>query len=552
MIRQEVPDATLDDLRGHFLARARSDSVSILELCAGAAHAPRLDRMARLDEACCLLHRLSGTAGTFGLAEFGGEARELHLLAKSMAAEPGSDFAERLIGLSDGVREMARSLDAVLPAHEGGDHGGNVWDVDQAAKSAVLCVLGFDERTTARICQAFEGFGYATQTVTSVAEVAALLAIDKVVGVLVHLEHEIDAQLAALNRLRAMQESPAPVLAVCTRSDFSDYLAAARGGIDGYFVEPGDLPRIEARLAFLIENRRRQSTRVLLVDDDLDLLAAYKHILRADGMVVATSDKPGGVIELLAEFRPDVVLLDIEMPECTGPELAQVIRLHEEWMHVPILYMSAQSEGADKLLATRKAGEAFLSKPIDPRELVASICAHGRNARQMIETAARDTLTGLLKTSFINEMLDAELERAYRHGCSTCIAMIDLDNFKAVNDTHGHPVGDLVIRTLAGVLRQRLRVIDGVGRVGGEEFLVVLSDCTIEKACAVIEAMRERFAEIEFDGFSSRFRSSFSAGLAETVPGGSTRVELIALADRALYAAKSAGRNRSRVAPAVA
>lgn len=548
MTLADAHDDSMAELRVKFLSRARADVVSILELCDRAVDSPRSDAVIGLGEASRLLHRLAGTAGTFGLAELGLQARQLNALARVMVSEPQEEFAERLIGLSDGVKDMARSLDAVMPAPEPSEGKSSDPALQRPSGSPLLCVLGFDTASAARICQAFSGFGYFTRTVRSVAELSDVVAGEDVAAILVKLDQERDEQLAGLNRLRAMQESPAPVIAMCERSDFGDYLAAARAGIDGYFVDPPDLPRIEARVAFLIERRRSESMRVLLVDDDADLLAACKLILRENKMVVETAQEPAGVIELLSEFRPDVVLMDIDMPGCTGPELAQVIRLNEEWVHVPILYMSGQSEGADKLLATRKAGEAFLAKPIDPRELVASICAHGRNARQMIETASRDTLTGLLKGSFIHELLDSELERAQRQGLPTSVAMVDLDFFKSVNDLHGHLVGDLVIRTLAAVFRQRLRLVDGIGRVGGEEFLLVFSGCNAAEAISVLEGVRARFAEIEFDGSDGRFKSSFSAGIGEAGPGESTRTELITLADRALYAAKASGRNCIRIA----
>ena len=293
---------------------------------------------------------------------------------------------------------------------------------------------------------------------------------------------------------------------------------------------------------YLIERRRREGHRVMLVDDDGDLLEACAQILEAASMVVATASQPSEALALLPQFRPELVLMDIRMPQCTGPELAQIIRLNEEWVHVPIVYMSTQSEGADQLLATRKAGEAFISKPIDAKELIATVSANGRRARQMVDTASKDTLTGVLKHSFIKEHLASELERAHRAFGPTCAVMVDIDNFKNVNDVHGHLVGDVVIRALANLLRQRLRVIDGVGRLGGEEFLVVLSNCDTDEALSVADAVRERFAQIEFAG-KHVFHCTFSAGIAQA-DGTTSVAELLAEADRALYEAKETGRNR--------
>jgi diguanylate cyclase (GGDEF)-like protein len=340
-----------------------------------------------------------------------------------------------------------------------------------------------------------------------------------------------------------MRSDPVPSILITERSGFDDYLAAVRAGAEGYFVEPVDLPQLEARLYTLIESRQRAGLRVMLVDDDTDLLALCAHVLEADEMVVFREDTPAAALAGLEKFRPEVILLDVRMPECSGPELAQIIRLDERWMHVPIVYMSSQSDGDFQLLATRKAGEGFLAKPIDPKELVATVCSNGRHARHMIETTSKDSLTGLLRHSFIKDHLAAELERSQRLALTTCAVVVDIDSFKQVNDQHGHQVGDVVIRTLASLLRQRLRSIDGVGRLGGEEFLAVLSNCSCVEATALIDEIREHFASIEFAGRDGHFRSTFSAGIAQ--PGAHTSAgELLGQADRAMYRAKKLGRNR--------
>jgi diguanylate cyclase (GGDEF)-like protein len=162
----------------------------------------------------------------------------------------------------------------------------------------------------------------------------------------------------------------------------------------------------------------------------------------------------------------------------------------------------------------------------------------------MVETASKDTLTGLLKHSFIKEHLSAELERAHRQGHATCAAMVDIDHLKDVNDRHGHPAGDLVIRTLASLLRQRLRAVDGIGRMGGEEFLAVLSNCGAAEAASILDGIRRRFAQIEFAGQGGVFHVSFSAGIAETRGSTHGAGDVLASADRALYRAKAQGRNR--------
>lgn len=527
------PRPDLAPLREKFIARARDDARQILQLCRAAENGE--DDGPAVDAVGSLLHRLAGTAGTLGFHALGQQARRLGTLAALVNPKAAPLERQRSVLLA-AAEEFAQALDVTpdeaieappLPSVE--------------PDSPLVCIVSRDPGFSAQLEPGLRGFGYRTRVFADELELALLadgLQPAAVIARAAHGKRDIDQ----IRGVRAAQGDPAPILLVAPEADFTDYLAAVRAGAEGFFIDPLDLPALEARMHYLIERRRREGLRVMLVDDDTDLLEACAQILEAASMVVATASQPSEALALLPQFRPELILMDIRMPQCTGPELAQIIRLNEEWLHVPIVYMSTQSEGADQLLATRKAGEAFISKPIDAKELIATVSANGRRARQMVDTASKDTLTGVLKHSFIKEHLASELERAHRALGPTCAVMIDIDNFKNVNDVHGHLVGDVVIRALANLLRQRLRVIDGVGRLGGEEFLVVLSNCATDEALSVADGVRERFAQIEFAG-KHVFHCTFSAGVAEANSTASV-AELLAEADRALYEAKESGRNR--------
>jgi diguanylate cyclase (GGDEF)-like protein len=155
-----------------------------------------------------------------------------------------------------------------------------------------------------------------------------------------------------------------------------------------------------------------------------------------------------------------------------------------------------------------------------------------------------DSLTGLLNHARFKERLALELERARREGQELSLAIIDLDHFKGVNDTHGHLVGDRVIRGLARSLRKHLRRTDIIGRYGGEEFAALLPNTSPEQAAARLDKIRERFGATPFDGAHGRpFSVTYSAGIAGSGPHEGPEA-LISAADAALYAAKRAGRNR--------
>jgi diguanylate cyclase (GGDEF)-like protein len=193
--------------------------------------------------------------------------------------------------------------------------------------------------------------------------------------------------------------------------------------------------------------------------------------------------------------------------------------------------------------ALLKAGDDFVTKPISDNALVAAVFARAQRARLLSNALSRDSLTGLLKHADIKEQVAIELERALRSGNQASVVMLDIDHFKKVNDSYGHPAGDNVIRALANLLRQRLRRVDSLGRYGGEEFLAVLPECPPDQAQRIIDEIRQRFADLRFIVEGTEFAVTLSAGIACT-DAESSASELLERADRALYAAKEAGRDR--------
>jgi diguanylate cyclase (GGDEF)-like protein len=157
--------------------------------------------------------------------------------------------------------------------------------------------------------------------------------------------------------------------------------------------------------------------------------------------------------------------------------------------------------------------------------------------------ALHDGLTGLLNRRALDERLAREYERACRHGHPWAIALLDLDNFKGINDTHGHFVGDEVLKAVAQLCRRAVREVDSVARYGGEEFVVLFPESTAETAAAVCERLRRQVVEYRWEGLAPGLRVTLSGGLAAW-PELSSVQALLQAADRRLYRAKQLGRNR--------
>lgn len=188
-------------------------------------------------------------------------------------------------------------------------------------------------------------------------------------------------------------------------------------------------------------------------------------------------------------------------------------------------------------------GDDFLQKPIHDTHLVRAVHTRVRRFRRLSLLMTQDSLTGLRSHTVFKQTLDSLISYSVRKQKPLAVAMIDIDHFKTVNDTYGHPTDDSVIKNLSQMLSKRLRKSDLIARYGGEEFAVALADTTPAAACAVLNEIRLGFSEVLHSADQHTFQVTFSAGIAGAPPY--TDVEgIIDAADRALYKAKRTGRNQ--------
>jgi diguanylate cyclase (GGDEF)-like protein len=232
------------------------------------------------------------------------------------------------------------------------------------------------------------------------------------------------------------------------------------------------------------------------------------------------------------------------MPGIDGIELAQVIRQIDEYVSTPIVFLSSEEDFNKQIQARNFGGDDFLTKPIKAKHLSALVQSRLERLKTLRSFMVRDSLTGLYNHTSVRGRLAQEITRCDRQNSTLAVAMLDLDHFKEVNDTYGHPTGDTVLKSLARLLQQRLRHSDVVGRYGGEEFISILLDANKEDAYQVIDEIRQHFSKIQhYSSNQGVFTVTFSCGIA-TVPEFSTVHALIAAADQALYRAKANGRNQ--------
>jgi two-component system cell cycle response regulator len=294
--------------------------------------------------------------------------------------------------------------------------------------------------------------------------------------------------------------------------------------------------------------------RILIADDDAMSRTLLQATLKRLGHdVIAVADGTAAIAALLAPDGPRLAILDWMMPGADGLEVCREIRDNSE-AYVYIVLLTARDSAGDMVTGLEAGADDFLTKPFNAGELRARLRSGARvldllanllEAQEALKVQATvDHLTGLWNRRMIMEQLDRELNRARHEQRSLTVAMVDVDRFKSINDTHGHAVGDMVLRTTASALKSQLRQYDFVGRYGGEEFLVLLPGCDSIAGQQVGERIRACVASQPTVVGNGSIAVTVSVGLAVTAVAGFAPGALIEAADAALYRAKANGRNR--------
>jgi two-component system, cell cycle response regulator len=296
---------------------------------------------------------------------------------------------------------------------------------------------------------------------------------------------------------------------------------------------------------------------VLLVEDSAAIRALVRRMLVAGGHAVVEAAGGAAALMVCREQQPDVVLLDVEMPEMSGWDVLAAMKADPDLRDVPVVFLTGRSDTTDMVDGLRLGAHDYLRKPCEPTELLARVQAAARVKRLQDELRQRnedldrisrtDALTGLRNRRHVEEYLAKLTSLARRNLEPIAVLVIDIDHFKSVNDEHGHEAGDAVLREVAGRMQDSVRLEDMVGRWGGEEFLVVLPNTTDQGAAELAERLRQVVADTPCrlaDG--DAVQVTISVGCAASLIDDAGI--LVRSADAAMYEAKQTGRNRVVVA----
>jgi len=502
-------------------------------------------------------HSLKGTARTFGFRDI------------AQAAIVGSNAATRLLDEPESVRDGSWQqgiIDAInainaiclaAPTIDGLSqdklnkvenslliYESSPQSREEGSVLIYLCHEDPDERL--RFSSQLECFNYRTESFcTPTALMAATLTRRPEAIILdTHFPKGDVSGIEALARINREVIPSVPAIFLSTSGDFETRLGAVRAGGDAFILKPVSPLALLAALEKITRRDAMEPYRVLVVDDEQETADYHCILLQAAGIQPRHVSQPHKVLDVLIEFQPDLVLTDLYQPDCSGQDLARLIRQVPSYVGMPIVFLSSETDQQKQFSAMRAGVDGFLVKPVSSDELISAVIIRCERTRILRSLMDRDGLCGLYNHSTLSRALEQSSSLAVRRDTEICFVMIDIDHFKAVNDTYGHPVGDQVIVALARFIQQRVRHSDIAGRYGGEEFAVILHDTDLPHAWQLIEDIRIAFAAIRFSAPEGEFCCSFSAGIASSRDH-KTPTTLREAADQALYRAKRSGRNRT-------
>lgn len=409
-----------------------------------------------------------------------------------------------------------------------------------------ILLISQDKEFASSLDHQISHFGYAIQTVSDFPALSSAITEQATSAILVDMD-SITPVLGDMNladAVRNLRITSIPLIFLSVSNNQYVRLDAVRAGGIAFFPKPVDIISLVDKLDEQEVVKHGDPYRVLVVDDQVPVANYYQMVLRMAGMEAKVVSDSTQVLESLQEFHPDLILMDLYMPIVDGADLARVIRQMDEYVSIPIVFLSNEDDFNKRIEMMSLGSDDFLTKPIKATHMVEIVRSRLERLKTLRTYMVRDSLTGLLNHTSFRGILSQEVSRCSRQGTRIALAMIDVDNFKTVNDAYGHAVGDTVLKGLSRLLKQRLRKSDIIGRYGGEEFVVLFLDAGFDEAFTVLDELRLHFSEIEFRPVPEKVLSvTFSGGIA-TFPEFKTAKELSDAADAAMYQAKEAGRNR--------
>ena len=407
----------------------------------------------------------------------------------------------------------------------------------------LLLIIDPDRQLAEQLMNEAVNWGFQSAISTTLA--AAELKIDRDAPTVVLLDPDITHPTTDSLKLLAKltHQTPAvPVLVFTSHDRLTDRLEVAQLGGHSFLRKPSPVAQVLKAVAQAVQQAEAAKQRVMVVDDNPQILATLKGLLEPWGLSVTTLDDPQQFWETLESCSPDLLILEMNMPSLSGVELCQIVRNDSRWGSLPIVFLTTHPnvETIDRVYAV--GADDFVSKPIAGSELVSRVINRLERIELLRNAAEIDLLTKLSNRHKSTQDLHNYLQLAARQNLPLCLAVLDLDNLKAINERYGYSTGDMVMRQWGQLLRQTFRQNTVIARWEGDEFVVALFDTTKAEG---MQRLTQLLATLQRRQFvtpdRTQFRIAFSAGIAQYPDDGTDLPTLYQAAAAALHQSKVAG-----------
>ena len=480
-------------------------------------------------------HKLAGSLGTFGMPRGSEIARQIE---SWFQAGLDGDPAE-VLRLSDTVVALRGCLEA------GPGIGLAPAPAATQGRGPFLLLVGDDPIVADGLRREASLRGSDLVVADGVDAASLLLTTRRPEAVLLDLGGSgVQAAFELMAELKA-RHPPVPVVVLTSAHAFTDRVEAARLGGRGFLQKPISPSEALVVVDDVIHRANAGEATVLAVDDDPTVLAALRALLEADRRRVVTLDEPLRFWETLTATAPDLVILDVDMPQVSGVEMCQVMRADQRWSRLPVVFLTARTDAESVEAIFASGADDYVVKPLVGPELTTRIANRVERSRLLRRMAEIDALTGVANQRTSAQAMEELLGMGEKFGQPVAVGMIDVDRVKSVNDRFGYGAGDEVLSRLGRLLLRSFPGEDAVGRWAGQEFFVGMFGMTrgdgVERLAQVLEELRaQRFS----DGQGGWFGVTFSGGIAQYPDDGADLRSLYRAADSAVRRAKAAGGDR--------
>ncbi|PSB16354.1 hypothetical protein C7B69_17855 [filamentous cyanobacterium Phorm 46] len=412
-----------------------------------------------------------------------------------------------------------------------------------ADERPLLLIVDADRQLAQQLMNEAVDWGFRSAIATTLSEAETKLEQDAPTVVLLDpdISHPTTDSLRLLAKL-SHQTPAVPVLVLTSHDRLTDRLEVAQLGGHSFLHKPLPPAHVLKAIAQAAQQAETAKQRVMVVDEDLQILATLKWFLEPWGLSITTLNDPQQFWETLESCSPDLLILDVKMSTLSGVELCQIVRNDSRWGRLPIIFLTAHTDAAIVNQMFSVGADDFVSKPIVGPELVSRIINRLERLKLLQNAAETDYLTKLSNRHKSTQDLNKYLQFANQQDQSLCLAVLDLDNLKQINNRHGYNTGDMVMRQWGQLLRQTFRQNAVVARWESDEFVVALSNMI--KADG-IQRLTQLLATLHHRQFvapdQTQFRIAFSAGIAQYPDNGTDLHSLYQAASEALHQSKIAG-----------